>query len=240
MWFEDQSWEGTMASEAARSLLEYFRPKETGPGTTGPTGTTENKLTTSIVYRNPAPTRLVPGRVSEREPATTKDGNKKRKENQRLGSEVPVVPVVPDKKSRSINPFTRRSFEPERATLVEYDRKVPLAWTKGMARLLNKPAPLTVTARRWRVFIEDCDKFLGRWGTQAACLGWGAIDLFGMSTACPLGRVDLAGLVWLLDGRDIVALTAETATIRTASGALQTFRRVETQSGQRIAWEEDR
>ena len=109
-----------------------------------------------------------------------------------------------------------------------------------MARLINMPAPPTVTARRWRVFIEDCDKFLDRWGTQAASLGWGAMDLIGISTACPLGRVDLAGLVWLLDGHDVVALTAETATIRTASGALQTFRRVETQPGQRIAWEEDR
>jgi hypothetical protein len=65
------------------------------------------------------------------------------------------------------------------------------------------------------------------------------MELFGMSTACPLGRVDLAGLVWLLDGRDVVALTVATATIRTASGALQTFRRVEAQPGQRIAWEED-
>jgi hypothetical protein len=56
-----------MASEAARSLLEYFRPKETGPGTPGPTGTSGNKIATPMTYRNPASARLVPGHLSERE-----------------------------------------------------------------------------------------------------------------------------------------------------------------------------
>ena len=227
-----------MASEAARSLLEYFRPKVTGPGTTGTTGTTGNKIA-PMAYRSPASARLVPGHVSEREPAATEDGNKNTKENQRLGLEVPVVPAVPDEKSRRSNSSSRPSFDPEPAAIVGSDCGVPRAWVEGMARLLDMPAPPTVTARRWRVFIEDCDKFIDRWGKQAASLGWGAMDLFGMSIGCPLGRVDLAGLVWLLDGRDVVALTAATATIRTASGALQTFRRVEAQPGQRIAWEGD-
>src|SRR6516162_4703415 len=42
-----------------------------------------------------------------------------------------------------------------------------------------KASASTVTAWRWRVFTEDCDKFLDRWGTQAASLGWGAMELFG-------------------------------------------------------------
>jgi hypothetical protein len=227
-----------MASEAARSLLKYFRPKENAPGTTGPTGTMVNKLPTSIAYRSPASARFVPGRVSGREPATAGDGNKNSKENQRFGPEVPVVPTVPDEKSKVSNSSVSRSFDPERAA-IKYNSGVPRAWVEGLGRLRYMPAPPTVTARRWRVFIEDCDKFLDCWASQAASLGWGAKDLFGMSVACPLGRVDLAGLVWLLDGRHVVALTAETATIRTAAGAVQTFRRVETQPGQRIAWEED-
>jgi hypothetical protein len=151
-----------------------------------------------MTYRNPASAKLVPGHVSKREPATTGDGTENSQENQRLGLEVPVVPAVPDEKSRRTNLSSRRPFDPEPAAIVGSDCGVPRAWVEGMTRLLNMPAPPTVTARRWRVFIEDCDKFLGRWGTQAASLGWEAMDLFGMSIACPLGRVDLAGLVWLL------------------------------------------
>jgi hypothetical protein len=195
MSFEDRSLEATIASEAARRLLQYFRPKETEPGTTGTTGTAANKLATSMGYRDPVSARVVPGHISEREPATTENGNKNAKQIQRLGSEVPVVPAVPDDRSRSSNSSISRSFNPERAA-IRHNRGTPRAWAEGTARLLDMPAPPTVTAWRWQVFIEDCYKFLDRWGTQAASLGWGAMDLFGMSTACPLGLAGNGGS-WL-------------------------------------------
>jgi hypothetical protein len=42
-----------------------------------------------------------------------------------------------------------------------------------------------------------------------------------------LSRYHSTGLVWLLDGRLVVALTAETATIKTKSGAVLTYRKTQ-------------
>ena len=41
----------------------------------------------------------------------------------------------------------------------------------------------------------------------------------------PIERVDQAGLVWLLHGKELIALTQETATMRTKTGATQTYHR---------------
>ena len=44
-------------------------------------------------------------------------------------------------------------------------------------------------------------------------------------TPHPIERLDLAGLIILLHGDDLVALTADTARIRTSSGTLLTYYR---------------
>jgi hypothetical protein len=50
--------------------------------------------------------------------------------------------------------------------------------------------------------------------------------------------VDHAGLLWLLNGRKLVAFTVDTATIETPTGAHQTYRRVPITSGEAtLAWE---
>ena len=41
----------------------------------------------------------------------------------------------------------------------------------------------------------------------------------------PFARIDQAGLLWVLNGAKLVALTENTATIETRTGALQTYRR---------------
>jgi hypothetical protein len=46
------------------------------------------------------------------------------------------------------------------------------------------------------------------------------------------------GLLWILQGRKLVALTAQTATIDTLTGSLQTYRRVPIGSDRIVlAWE---
>ena len=55
---------------------------------------------------------------------------------------------------------------------------------------------------------------------------------------CLAGGRDHAGLIWLLDGHKIVALTADTAVIETAAGARQTYRRLAIEADQVVlAWE---
>jgi hypothetical protein len=78
----------------------------------------------------------------------------------------------------------------------------------------------------------DATAFTSKWGAQTQAIGWTARELFGLHTPperphptySRLGRLDHTGLIWLLRGRPVVALTETTATIA-ASGATLTFRR---------------
>jgi hypothetical protein len=125
----------------------------------------------------------------------------------------------------------------ERASNVEYDGGAPPALAEGFARLDPARPPDDVPQRRWRQFIDDCGTFLDSgWPTKATALGWGAADLFGCDRLKPFARVDRLGLLWLLNGRRIVALTADSATIETASGGRLTYRRVPNDRGRVLAW----
>jgi hypothetical protein len=90
-----------------------------------------------------------------------------------------------------------------------------------------------VDHQRWRQVIDDGRQFLAQWGEKAAALGWRVRDLFGLAAVPPspapnyarLSRYEQTGLIWLLEGRVVVALTEETAAIETATGAISIYRR---------------
>jgi hypothetical protein len=125
----------------------------------------------------------------------------------------------------------------ERAAIVEFDGGAPRAWAEGFARLDRARLPDDVPQRRWLQFIDDCGAFLdGGWPAKAAALGWGPLDLFGCDRHRPWARIDQAGLLWLMAGRRLVALTADSATIETASGGRLTYRRVANDPGRVSAW----
>jgi hypothetical protein len=95
--------------------------------------------------------------------------------------------------------------------------------------------PDHVPADRWKHAVDDGRKFLPTWGRQAESLGWDSRDLFGLHAPLDrphpsysrLSRYDCTGLVWLLQGKEVVAFTADTATIRNpTSGSLTTYRRI--------------
>ena len=134
---------------------------------------------------------------------------------------------------------TRTDAEEERAAIVEYDGGAPREWAEGFARLDCSHPPADVPSRRWQQFIDDCGLFLDNgWAAKAAALGWGPRELFGADGRAPFGRVDRAGLLWLLNGNRLVALTADTAIIETATGARQTYYRTPVESEQiALAWE---
>ena len=102
---------------------------------------------------------------------------------------------------------------------------VPREWISGVNRLQNLPFPPVVDSDRWQRLKADAEVFLGKWGAQAARLGWPPTDVFGMNATKPFERLDAAGLVWLLNGRPVVALTASEAVIQCSTGSRQTFRR---------------
>jgi len=101
-------------------------------------------------------------------------------------------------------------------------------------RALQAGCPALVETDRWQQAVEDGKTFLFQWGDQAEVLGWTARDLFGLLTvpknAKPsfnrLSRYDQTGLIWLLDGRRVMALTATTAAIQSPSGNVTVYRKL--------------
>jgi hypothetical protein len=85
--------------------------------------------------------------------------------------------------------------------------------------------PRNYPPRAWQQLIVDAERFLDGWAAQAASLGWPAWELFGCHRRAPWGRIQGMGLMLLLRGDEIAALTASEAVIRTESGARQTYRR---------------
>jgi hypothetical protein len=98
---------------------------------------------------------------------------------------------------------------------------------------LQRRCPERVDTVDWQAAVKDGRAFLAKWGEQAEALGWTARDLFGLapvpekpaSNYRRLSRYDLSGLVWLLKGRPVVALTESEAAIENATGAILVYRR---------------
>src|SRR5262249_55476243 len=101
----------------------------------------------------------------------------------------------------------------------------PEEWVVGVEKLKLMRVPQSIAPQHWRQVVDDAALFLSYWGAAAASLGWGTLDLFGAHRLRPLARYDAAGLVVVLDGAEVVALTVDCAEIRTRSGALQHYRR---------------
>jgi hypothetical protein len=99
--------------------------------------------------------------------------------------------------------------------------------------VLEVGCPDLVSVDRWQQAVEDGRGFLVQWGDKAEALGWTARDLFGLQAPpakrhpsySRLSRYDEAGLIWLLQGREVVALAEATAAIQSSTGAITIYRR---------------
>jgi hypothetical protein len=103
----------------------------------------------------------------------------------------------------------------------------------GAVAALRSTCPAFVDKEDWQQAITDSDNFLAKWAAHADGLGWSAQNLFGLHSPPEqpgpryrrLSRVDCAGLIWLLRGRAVVALTQASATIGTNSGGALIYRK---------------
>jgi hypothetical protein len=108
----------------------------------------------------------------------------------------------------------------------------PLPYAATLAALRGR-CPDHVDLDRWQRAVTDGERFLLQWAQQAQVLGWTARDLFGLHTPpsepAPsyrrLSRYDATGLIWLLEGREVIALTTDTAAIRWPSGSVTVYRK---------------
>lgn len=93
---------------------------------------------------------------------------------------------------------------------------------------LCSKCPELVEPVHWQQATRDAANFLSSWSDQAHALGWTARELFGLHPVPDrptanyrrLARYDETGLIWLLRGRPVVALTETTAAIQGATAVL--------------------
>ncbi len=112
-----------------------------------------------------------------------------------------------------------------RVVLLHCPPGVPEAWVQGVADLLAMARPASCPAERWQTLREDAYHFLQDHAARAHELGWSAFDLFGVHRERPWVRFDCIGLVPLLNGARVTALSDIEAAIEKPSGARLTFRR---------------
>jgi hypothetical protein len=98
---------------------------------------------------------------------------------------------------------------------------------------LRAKCPDYVPEDRWHQAIVDAAMFISEWGAQAEAFGWTERELFGLhpvperpaANYSRVSRLDGSGLIWLLHGRPVIALTENEATILAASSASLMYRR---------------
>ena len=112
-----------------------------------------------------------------------------------------------------------------RVVLLGVPPGVPEAWVQGVADLLAMTCPASCPDAKWQVLREDAYHFLRDHAARAHELGWTALDLFGAHPGKSWVRFDCMGLVPLLNGARVTALSGIEAVIEKSSGARLTFRR---------------
>lgn len=100
--------------------------------------------------------------------------------------------------------------EPEREAIAIELGGIPGIYASEFARLQAQP-PAEVSRERWDQFINDAGLFFDQWGKQAEALDWRADELFGLDPVAPTARYDRMGLIWMLRGERVVAITTTQA-----------------------------
>ena len=125
-----------------------------------------------------------------------------------------------------------------RAVLLVVPDGVPEEWVQGVCDLMVMPPHADWKKDDWHTLQDDALRFIREWASQARRLGWEALDLFGVHPTAPTARFDCMGLVPLLRGRVVLALTDDSAAIKAASGGSLTFRKRAVMPAERcLVWE---
>jgi hypothetical protein len=127
---------------------------------------------------------------------------------------------------------SKPSFEGFEGAQSRHFSNIPGRYNQVMAALEAR-CPELVPPECWQRAVEDGRRFRPTWGDQAEALGWTSRDLLGLHKPPPnphpsysrLSRYDETGLVWLLQGRPVVALAEATAAMQSPTGAITVYRR---------------
>jgi hypothetical protein len=166
-----------------------------------------------------------------------RDSNRDALSRDRLATSATVGQIEQPFLAADRAPATWGEVQEERAAIVERDGGIPREWSEGFARLHPDHPPPGVPPKRWLRFCDDVGLFVDRWARYAAALGWRPLDLFGCDRDLLFDRINQVGLLWLLNGDKLIALSEHTATIETRTGVRQTYRRKPSEHGRVLAWE---
>jgi hypothetical protein len=133
---------------------------------------------------------------------------------------TPVTPVTYLNKSQPTNYVSTAGALSdvydldERAAIAIYDGGIPEAYAAAFAQL-QIAQPIDVSLPQWLRAVDDAGRFLDQWGHLAEQLQWSVEDLFKRPAPANPPAFDLGtfGLCWVIDGRNVVALDAYSATI---------------------------
>ena len=104
---------------------------------------------------------------------------------------------------------------------------IPDEVARGLGALFVAPSARGILDHHWRHIVNDTLTLVDSGqAAQAFALGWSAADLFGCDAVAPWQRLDRAGLMLLLQGREIAQWTASDAALRHRDGNVLRFRRV--------------
>ena len=184
--------------------------------TSGDSGGSGDKSKKSLPHNDffvPTRQTVVSPVASEWGQQVSASGGRKDKHLQPVASGVPTVPTATTKIQQGPACGAEAGSPPE--------------WHAILAELRERNCPDWMTSTRWTEMLSDGDVFLDRWGDISRRLGWTALDLFGVHPTAPAERFDVMGLLPILQGAEVVALTAQAATFRRRSGAILTYRRAD-------------
>jgi len=127
----------------------------------------------------------------------------------------------------------------ERTAIIEVETGAPKEWAEGVARLCAMSRPSAIPSGRWQQLVDDGARFVECYGAEAAALGWDTLAIFGVDARRPLARLDQAGAVALLDGRDVVRLDAERIVLKSTAtgGLLSIYRKPDSREPRVLLWE---
>lgn len=138
-----------------------------------------------------------------------------------------ATPAAPDVKPTP-TPFLPAS----RPILVKpgsWSAGIPDPVARAVSAIFTAPHADGIPPRHWPTIVTDTLDFVDRGqAAQAFALGWSAADIFGCDLTAPWHRLDRAGLMLLVNNREINAITQDHAALRHKDGSVTRYRKWQT------------
>lgn len=137
-------------------------------------------------------------------------------ENKACGAFVtPVSLVTP--KNDNVHNYIIEQLE-ERVAIIEYDGQIPNEWALPIAKIQLRDKPESINEEKWQVIISNLET-LPLYVKDIILYQWTISDIFGCPPVAPARRLDVMGLLMLLDEGDrIVEVSKDAIRIRSGIG----------------------